>query len=714
MLLCALIALTAIAMLSRALYLPRRPSALGALSSARRGLGPASLFGTALDADVPSASSHLAVHVRGQVIPGSGNAFLKESIKNAAQSILEPGIARFDVLRRVDEGDTNDFLLVEVYRTKEGPAQHKETSHYAKWRDAVATVMSKPRAATKYATLFPSIESGAWDTAKSAASVNPDLFASQLPWDGTPARGPEKPGYSSRSLLAVVVHIHVKENDVDAFIKATLANCRASVCEGGVARFDFLRDVDDSTHFSLVEVYSSQEAAAAHKKTKHYSTWATEVAPMMAKPRTAERYASHFPAPLFLDSTSSLSHQSSRGHSASFGFLSPRIVFGRGVASGALKQALRDVGATRPFIVTGKSGLGRHMEGLFRPALGDGYEHYRATYAVTGEPTVEDALAATQLALDCGCDSVVAVGGGSAVDLGKAVSALATNREDVFEYLEVVGKGKSIPNSALPLIAVPTTAGTGSEATKNAVLKSKQHGRKASIRHDSMIPRVAIVDPLLTVTCPPDVTAHVGLDTLCQVIEPYVSNAANPFSDALAKEGIVRAARSLRAVVANGSDVEAREDLSIASVLGGLCLANSKLGAVHGFAAVLGGVFDVAPHGAICAALTPHVFRANAEKLATIASLGGKDGAAALSSLQRFDDVARLVTGNHNATWEDGVAWLDALVKDLCVPGLSSLCGLRDDQVKEIAEATTQASSTKGNPVVLSSAELEIILRKAM
>lgn len=250
--------------------------------------------------------------------------------------------------------------------------------------------------------------------------------------------------------------------------------------------------------------------------------------------------------------------------------------------------------------------------------------------------------------------------------------------------------------------------------TKNAVLKSVLHGRKASIRHDTMLPRLAIVDPLLTLSCPPDVTAHVGLDTLCQVIEPFTSNAANPFTDALCREAILRASRSLRSAVADGQDVEAREDLCVASVMGGIALANAKLGAVHGYAAVLGGMFEVAPHGAICACLTPHVFAANAEKLQAAAALGDAGSTQARARLDRFEEVARIVTGSSAAGWRDGVAWLEALVRDTRVPSLGKLCGLQEAQIREAAQATSEASSTKGNPVLLSVEELEAILRRAL
>ena len=184
--------------------------------------------------------------------------------------------------------------------------------------------------------------------------------------------------------------------------------------------------------------------------------------------------------------------------------------------------------------------------------------------------------------------------------------------------------------------------------------------------------------------------------------------------DAFAKEGIMRAARSLRNVVANGKNIEAREDLAIASVLSGLCLANSKLGAVHGFAAVLGGMYEYAPHGAICAALMPHVFRKNVEKLSILAIENTNDEIYNVR-LERFSDVAKIVTGNSNATAIQGALWLESLVRDLNVPSISVLCeGFKTEHIQEIIEGTAVASSTKGNPVTLSFEELKEILIKAI
>ena len=185
-----------------------------------------------------------------------------------------------------------------------------------------------------------------------------------------------------------------------------------------------------------------------------------------------------------------------------------------------------------------------------------------------------------------GCELLIAIGGGSVIDAGKAIAALASNPGDVLDYLEVVGKGQALTNAPFPMIAVPTTAGTGSEVTRNAVLGSQEHGVKASMRSPMMLPRVAIVDPQLAVGLPPAITASTGLDALTQLIEPYVSSKANPLTDAFCLDGLRAIKGSLLRAFANGGDAAARAGMSYASLLGGLALANAGLGVVHGFAAL--------------------------------------------------------------------------------------------------------------------------------
>ncbi len=436
---------------------------------------------------------------------------------------------------------------------------------------------------------------------------------------------------------------------------------------------------------------------------------------------------------------------------AAFSFIAPSVRFGRGIASEALSSSLDSLGLVNPLVVTGTSGLKRYVgDGSLSQEVFARLEGFPA-FRVLGEPTVDMAAEAVNLMLCHKCDSVVSIGGGSAIDLGKAASALSTNISsdskvgagDVLKFVEVIGQGCPISKRPVPFLAVSTTSGTGSEVTKNAVLKCLVKKQKASMRHNWMLPTIAIVDPVLTKSCPSRVTSDVGLDTLCQVIEPFVSKLANPVVDALAREGIKRASRSLRRAVSEPANLDAREDMSIASMLGGLCLANAKLGTVHGYAGVIGGMYDHAPHGAICGRLLPGVFQANARKLSSFVQAAEaatattttttstttetpeqRDGisleAACLDPvtarrrLQRFSEVAKIVTGDPNASIAQGVMWMDQLVLDLQVPGLSALCGMQQQDMPRIAAATSGASSTKGNPVELNLAELEAILLAAL
>jgi alcohol dehydrogenase class IV len=272
------------------------------------------------------------------------------------------------------------------------------------------------------------------------------------------------------------------------------------------------------------------------------------------------------------------------------------------------------------------------------------------------------------------------------------------------QYLEVIGEGKSLTKRPVPCIAIPTTAGTGSEVTRNAVLGSPERGVKVSLRHPWMLPTIAVVDPQLTLGLPADITASTGLDALTQLLEPYVSLKANPLTDALCVEGIRRSARSLRQAWTDGRDVCAREDLALASLLGGLALANAGLGAVHGLAAPLGGMRPV-PHGVACAALLPHVWKANVRAL--------RSRAPESPALGRFEDVARLLTGRAQATAEDGTVWIAALVAELCIPRLSDF-GLSAGDIPSMAAHAMKASSMQTNPVKLEAEELEGILLKAL
>ena len=254
---------------------------------------------------------------------------------------------------------------------------------------------------------------------------------------------------------------------------------------------------------------------------------------------------------------------------------------------------------------------------------------------------------------------VIGLGGGSVMDTGKAIAALVTNPGDMFDYLEVIGKGQPLVHAPLPYLAIPTTAGTGAEVTRNAVLESPEQNVKVSLRSPLMLPRLALVDPELTYNLPPEITASSGLDALTQLIEPFVSVKANPMTDAICREGMQHAARSLRRAYENGADEEAREGMSLASLFGGLALANAALGAAHGFAGPLGGMLH-APHGVLCARFLPLVMEANLKAL--------ERRQPEHPALGRYAEIAQILTGEKSATALDGIEWTSELVEALKIP----------------------------------------------
>ena len=374
------------------------------------------------------------------------------------------------------------------------------------------------------------------------------------------------------------------------------------------------------------------------------------------------------------------------------------ILFGSGTRD-LLGGILASLGR-RVLVVGGTSR--RHDEWLGPLLAHEGLE--RADFAVVGEPSLDMARAGVAAARENGCDVVLGIGGGSSLDLAKAIAALATQPGDVLYHLEVIGAGKPLTASPLPCVAVPTTAGTGSEVTKNAVLSSPEHGVKVSLRSPTMLPRVALVDPELTLSLPRDVSATTGLDAVAQLIEPFVSRNAQPLTDGLCREGLTRVRWALRGAVTQPDDLAAREAMSLASVCSGLALANAGLGAVHGLAGPIGGMFP-APHGAVCAILLPGVMEAN---IRVLRERGDGDG-----PLARYRDVARLLTGSPKADAEDGMAWVRAIVAELAIPPLSCY-GMRAVDIPIVIARAKQASSMKGNPVVLPDDELAAILADAV
>ena len=322
-------------------------------------------------------------------------------------------------------------------------------------------------------------------------------------------------------------------------------------------------------------------------------------------------------------------------------------------------------------------------------------------YPVPGEPTLDVVREAVAVGADH--DAVVGFGGGSALDVAKAVAVLAPTGADPLTHLEVIGEGRPITGPGLPCLAIPTTAGTGSEVTRNAVLSGD--GVKASLRSPWMLPRTAVVDPDLLTGLPAATIAAGGMDALAQVIEPFLSRRASPFTDALARDGIVRSARSLRRAFTDGMvDADVRSDLAVTSLLGGLCLANAGLGAVHAFAAALGARLGAA-HGAVCAAVLAPALAVN---LRAVRERGAHD------TLLRLTELAVLLTGSVDAEPEDVADWLGDLTRALQIPGLATY-GLADTDTDtaEVVAAAQRASSMRGNPLDLTDDEMAEILAGA-
>jgi alcohol dehydrogenase class IV len=383
-----------------------------------------------------------------------------------------------------------------------------------------------------------------------------------------------------------------------------------------------------------------------------------------------------------------------------------RIVFGRG--------RLREIGGLvsqfgrRALLVTNadRSGERGLLERLRRWT--DAASVAIRPFPLRGEPEIADIDRALEQARREGCDSVIGLGGGSAIDAAKAVAGLLSNGGGCLDYMEVIGDGRAIREPAAPWIAVPTTAGTGAEVTRNAVIGSREHRYKASIRSPLLLPRVALVDPELGVGVSREVTARAGMDALTQCIESYTSMGANPLTDALALEGVSCCRRSLRRAWENGRDLDAREEMALAALFSGITLSSAGLGAVHGLAAPLG-ARHAAAHGTVCAVLLPHVMQANIEELRAT----DPDHPVLL----RYARLGRVLLGGLEGPEDDaaevGVAQVRRLVLDLGLPGLSRF-GVDETALPPLVEMARKASSMKFNPVELAPERLESILRAAL
>ena len=374
-----------------------------------------------------------------------------------------------------------------------------------------------------------------------------------------------------------------------------------------------------------------------------------------------------------------------------------RILFGQGVLkeTGYIVEKM----GRRIFMLTGRSP--QRAQSLIGNLKDAGMAVTQ--FSIPKEPTTRLALAAVEMARRQRCDGGIGMGGGSVLDTGKVVAALLTNSGDLMDYLEVIGKGRPLKRPSAPFVAIPTTAGTGAEVTSNSVLDAPEHRVKVSMRSPYMLPDVALIDPELTYSMPPGITAVTGLDAFTQLLEAFISIHANPMTDGICREGLQRAARSLERVYLDGNNVGARTDMCLASLFGGLALANAKLGAVHGFAGPLGGMYHAA-HGALCAALLPTVMEINLNAL--------KSRASNSPALDRYDQVARLVTGLPDARSTDGIDWVRDLCGRLEIKSLATY-GIEQKDFTEIAAKASRASSMKGNPVALTEEELLAVLQKA-
>lgn len=324
-------------------------------------------------------------------------------------------------------------------------------------------------------------------------------------------------------------------------------------------------------------------------------------------------------------------------------------------------------------------------------------------FQVISEPSLEEMEEGILAFRKEAADFVIACGGGSVLDAGKTLAAMANNEGTLLSYLEVIGEGKALFHPSCPMIAIPTTAGTGAEVTKNAVITSPVHGVKVSLRSPYMIPELVLLDPRLTLSMPKEVTASTGLDALTQVIEPFVSHMANPITDAFCREGMRLCSHSLREAFDHGENVKAREDMLLASFFGGMALANAKLGVVHGFAGVIGGMYGI-PHGVVCAGLLPHSMVTNVKAL--------KERGEDPTVLKRYEEVAKILTGDTHATIDQGMAWIMDLSSHLAIPKFSSY-GIDEKDYDLIVEKSMKASSMKGNPIELTKEELRALLKMA-
>jgi alcohol dehydrogenase class IV len=383
----------------------------------------------------------------------------------------------------------------------------------------------------------------------------------------------------------------------------------------------------------------------------------------------------------------------------SFEFSAPnRIIFG----DAAVQQAGKITSEIGKRVVVVHGAGGAAPEKLLEQ-LDDHHIEWQPI-EVTAEPSIASVSAGAVIARSFAADVVIGYGGGSALDTAKAISAVLTNPGDLLDYLEIIGRGLALRYPSAPCIAIPTTAGTGSEVTRNAVLSVPEEGMKVSMRSPLMLPHVALVDPELTYSLPSQVTATTGMDAITQVLEPYVSIRANAMTDMFCRDGLQNGPQAMLKAYRDRDDRAARRKMAWTSLMGGLALANSGLGAVHGFASPIGGMF-YAPHGAVCARLLAPVMAVNVRAL--------RERQPESQTLERYTEVSRWVTGKSEARIDDGILWLEQLTSDLAIPPLSQY-GLNENDIPAVVEKASVASSMKANPIKLTDEELSEILLHAI
>lgn len=409
-----------------------------------------------------------------------------------------------------------------------------------------------------------------------------------------------------------------------------------------------------------------------------------------------------------------------------FEFFSPvKIIFGNGISKKIADHIPQSVTRDNRGAARGSNQKNRNIKALLITGSNSGradliIQNLKSSGVIhelmvqSTEPSVTDIISGVQMARETKSDLVIAIGGGSVIDTGKAIAALATNPYDIMRYLEIIGEGLPLTEKPLPMVAIPTTSGTGAEVTCNAVISSAQHKVKVSLRSQSMYPDVALIDPELSLSMSASTTASTGMDALTQLIESFTSRFATPITDALCRAGLSKIARSFKKAYDEQKNLEARSEMSLAALLSGITLSNAKLGAVHGIAGPMGGMIH-APHGVICARLLGEVMASN---IATLEEqLHGqfagteqtdRDGLTS-DSLMRYQEVARILTGNPEAAPHDAITHINEIaqymhIADITFPAVDS------PQISLLARQAEKSSSMKGNPVVLSYDQIRRII----